>query len=324
MPDAPAIGMQLVQRGVETVAGTLVPATHRVPADMGSIEISTTIDRIRRRYAGSRATSHSSSSGLVHPTISYDEAGTYDYFAVLLQFFLATPVITGAGPDKVWTYTGAETDTLKRASLEVGGKDTWPAEERYAGCVGRVLDITWNKTDDWRFAQEYIAMRNTQGAKAAGLTLPSTLVPILGRLTRVYVDPTTIGTTSYGRGISGSIHLENRVSERFGSDGNDYSNRIAVMERTVTAGLVVEYDAVTLRDAWRSGTIQKLRVEAPGPSLGASNYNARLDIVGTWETSEIGEDDGIITLEHELTAQYDSGLASDIVGVVTCSLAATP
>lgn len=324
MPDAPSNRLQLLQRGFETTPGTLVAATHRVPADVGSIDFSPTIDRIRRRFAGSMATSHSSSSGLVHNSLSYEEAGTYDYLAVMLQSFLGPPVITGATADRTWTFTPSDSvDNLKRASFEIGGKDVWAAEEKLAGAVGTSLELTWNKTDDWRLAQEYVGVRNTQGAKTAALALP-TLVPILGKTTRVYIDPTTFGTTSFGRALSGSIRIENTTSERFGTDGNDYANRVAVLQRQVTASIVAEYDATTLRDSWRSGILQKLRVEAPGPSLGSTAYTARFDVPGTWETSELGDDDGVVTLEHELTAEYNATLAADIVAVIICSLTVSP
>lgn len=326
MPDAPITNLQVVQRGVEVTPGTLVAATHRAPIEPGSVSIGATIDRIRRRYSGSLATSHQSSSGLTHVTLSYDERGYYDYLAVLLRMFLApTAAGTGAGADKSWTFTPSDSaDNLTRMSHEIGGRDTWAAEEKISGCVGSTLEITWNKTDDWMCAVTVQGVRNTQAAKTGALTLPATLVPILGKLTRCYIDPTTFGTTSYGRALSGVIRIENAVAERFGTDGLDYPNRIAVLQRTVTSSLIVEYDATTIRDAWRAGTLQKLRVEAPGPALGASTYNARFDIAGTWETSEIGDDDGIVTLAHDYTAEYNTGLGADISALVVNSLAATP
>lgn len=326
MPDAPTTNLQVLQRGKETTPGTLVAATHRVPFEPGSLNFGPVIDRIRRRYSGSGATSHGSSSGLTHVTVGWDERGTYDYLAVLLETFIGSAVITGAGADKIWSFLPSDSapDGLKRHSLEIGGRDTWPSEEKIAGCVGASLEITWNKTDDWMLAVEMQGVRNTQGAKTAALTLPATLVPILGRTTRVFIDPTTFGSTSYGRALSGVIRIENTVSERFGTDGNDYPNRIVVLQRNVTASLIAEYDAVTLRDAWRNGTLQKLRIEAPGPALGASTYRTAFDIPGTWETSEIGDDDGIVTLSHDLTAEYNAAAAGDIGASVTSSLAAVP
>lgn len=326
MADAPITNLQIVQRGIESQAGTLVPATHRVPIEPGTVKLNNTIDIIRRRYSGSLATSHSSSAGLSHVGVAWDERGTYDYLAVLLSQFLA-PTVTGTGAqaDKTWTFDPNDTaDDLKRASIEVGGKDTWAEEEHLAGCVGSVLEIAWNKNDDWMLSVEYVGTRSTQAAKTGALTLPATLVPILGRLTKAYMDPTSFGSGAMGKAISGVVRIENILSPRFGADGNDYANRIAVLGRKVSASLVVEYDATTLRAAWRGQTVEKIRVEAPGPSLGGSTYNARLDVPGTFDTSEIGDDDGIVTLAHDLVATYDAGITADINATVVCSLAAIP
>lgn len=327
MADAPILNLEVVQRGIEATPGTLVAATHRVPFEPGSAELHNTIDRIRRRNSGSLATSHSSSSGLTHAALQYDERATFDFLAVNLASLLAPTVTgTGAGADKTWAFTPSDSvDNLKRASLELGGRDTWPAEEHIAGAIIRAWELTWDKTgEDWMQSIEWIGIRSTQAAKAGALTLPTTLVPILAKATRCYIDPTTFGSTSYGRALSGRIRVELETSERFGTDGNDYANRIAVLKRTVTASVVAEYDATTLRDAWRNGTLQKLRIANTGPSLGGSTYSAILDIPGTWETSDLGDDGGIITLEHELTAEYNATLTADISATIVNSIAAIP
>ena len=322
----PITALEVIQRATEVTPGTLVAATRRVQAEPGSIDLSPIEqDTIRRRYTGSLATSHQTSTGLERAGISYETRGYYDDLAIDLSMFLGPAVITGAGADKVWTFTPSDSaDTLKRMSYEVGGRDTWPSEEKLAGCVGSSLTITWSKEDDWMESLELLSMRNTQAAKAS-VTNPTTLVPILGRTTRLFVDPTTFGTTSQALGISGEITIETGVDRRYGTDGNAYANRIAVIgPRVVSCNFVAEYDAATLRTAWRAGTVQKVRIESPGPTLGSTTYNARFDIVGTFDTQTIGEDNGVITVEHELVATYDTTLAADIQAVVTCSLTALP
>lgn len=328
--EAPTTQLIIVQRGIEATAGTLVPATHRVPIEPGSVKLGNSIDYIRRRYSGSAATSHSSSPGLVHAGVSWEERGYYDYLAYLLSQVLA-PTITGTGasPDKTWVFTPSDTapDGLKRASLEVGGKDTWPEEEHLAGCVVRSLEITWDKTDDWRLAVEYVGTRSTQAAKTGALALPATMVPIRGLLTKCYIDASTFGSTLAGRAISGAIKIENQISERFGADGNEYPNRLVVLGRQVSATVVAEYDdpgGKAARAAWRNATLQKLRIKNTGPVLGGSFYDAQFDIPGTFETDELGDDDGIVTLEHSLVAEYNSTLTADIVATVVCSGAAIP
>lgn len=328
MADAPNLKLQVLQRGKEVTEGTAVAATHRVPFDPGSLEWDAGYDRIRRRYSGSAATSHSSSTGLQTPSVKWSENGTYDYLAVLLETFLGAATITdpNTDADKLWTFLPSDSspNNLVRHTLEIGGRDTWAEEEKFAGCVGKSLKITWNKSDDVKLAIEMASIRNSQASKTSSLTLPATLVPILGRLARVYIDTSTFGSTSFGRAIEGELTIENDLSQRFGSDGNDYANRIAVKGRTVTASLTVEYDATTLRSAWRAGTLEKLRLSFPGPTLGASTYGATFDIPGTWDASKQDDDDGIATIAMDLTAEYNSSLGADIKATVVCSIDAVP
>ncbi len=325
MPDAPIVNMQHLQRAKETTAGTLVTATRRVPADAGSVDLSAvTQGLIRRRFTGSLATSHSSSAGLQESGLAYEQHAFYDELALDFSTFLATPVITGAGADKTWTFTPSDTtDTLVRYSYEMGGTN-WPSDEKFSGCVGNTMSITWNKTDDWMQSIDLMSMRNTQASKAS-LAFPATLVPIIGKTTRLYIDTATFGTTAFLRGISGEINIETGVTRRYGTDGNDYPNRIALIgPRVVGCSLVVEYDATTLRTAWRDRTVQKVRIENTGPVLGASNYKATIDINGTFDAAQIDEDDGVITLALEMVAEYDTTLGADIKAVVVCSLTAIP
>ncbi len=329
MADAPSLRGQVLQRGKEVTAGTLVAATHRVPFEPGSLKWDPVYDRIRRRNSGSGATSHSSSTTLVHSGASWDERATYNFLAVLLETFLGAATITDphTSTDKNWAFLPSDTapDGVVRHSLEMGGLiGTWPEEEQMAGMVGKSLKIAWNKTDDVMLSVEMQGVRSTQGAKTGSLAIPAGLVPILGKLVRVYQDTSTFGSTSVGRAISGEITIENEVSERFGSDGNDYPNRIVVLGRNVTASMIVEYDATTDRVALRAGTLEKVRVAFPGPVLGGGNYDFRLDIPQTFDTSEIGDDDGVVTLAMDSTAEYNSSLGADIAATVVCAIAAVP
>lgn len=336
MADAPITRLQLVQAGGEAGAspGTAVAATHRVNVVPGSVRVGPDIAKIRRTYAGSLATSHDSSSGLVRPWLSYREMATYDRLVQTLSMFLKglgtaggsdiTP--TGGGADKTWAIVPPDaSDQLKRWTYEVGGRDTWPDEERFAGCVGDELTITWNKTSDVTLDVRVIGVRNTQTAKTAALTLPSGLVPILGRYALAYIDPTTYGSTAKGRAISGTIRIRQGTKQRYGADGHDYPNSVRLTDgRTITFAVRVEYDEQTLRAAWRNTTLERFRLEFPGPSLGGSNYNARFDLAGTFDAAEIDSDDGVVILAITGTGQYDSGNAAEIAATIVNSLAALP
>jgi hypothetical protein len=57
MADAPIKALQVVQRGVQASIGTGVAATHRVNINPGTAELDHNIEKIRRRFSGSLATS---------------------------------------------------------------------------------------------------------------------------------------------------------------------------------------------------------------------------------------------------------------------------
>lgn len=327
MADAPITNLEVVQRGVESAAGTLVAATHRVNIEPGSVKLGNGLDLIRRRYSGSAATGHSVSPGLSHVALGWDERASYDYLAVVLQATLApTTTGTGGGNDKSWAFLPSDTapDGLKRHSLELGGKDTWPESEHLAGCVVESLEITWNKSDDWMLAINYIGTKGTQAALTGALGMPSTLVPILGKLTKVWIDAATFGSTALGTAIKGKIAIKNVLSERFLSDGNDYPARIVVTGRQVSASLDVEYNAAAIRTAWRAQTLQKVRIGNQGPVLGGSFYSATFDIPGEWSAVQLGDDDGIITLGLDLVAEFNATLTADISATIVNSIAAVP
>lgn len=328
MADAPISRLQVLQSGPETTPGTLVAATNRVPFVPGSLRVGPDINTIRRINSGSLATSHGSSPGLQRPWLSYRERATYDRIVQVLAMFIKGGISgTGGAADKTWaTITPSDSaDDLKRYSYEIGGKDTWAEEEKLSGCVGDELTITWNKTDDVMLDVRLVAVRNTQAAKTGSLSIPAGLVPILGRLVRCYIDPTTLGSTSYGRAISGTIRVKQGTKQRYGSDGNDYPNSVRVTDgRQITFTLRVEYDTTTLRTAWRNRTIEKMRIEFPGPVLGGSNYNFRFDVVGTIDAAPIDEDEGVTILSISGTAEYDAGLAGDSSFTVVNSITALP
>lgn len=334
MADAPIQTLEVLQAGPETTPGTLVAATRRVITVPGQVRSGPDIPKIHRQYAGSLATSHSTSPGLQRPWVQWREPVSYDDVTRLFAMFLkglasaggSDLAPTGGGSDKTWTFLpGDAADLLKRYSFERGGKDTWPTELRFAGCVGDELTLTWNKTTDVTADVRLLSTQSTEGAKAAGLALPSAVVFVQGKTARVYADPTTFGSSSIGRAVSGTVRIKTGAAQRYGSDGNDYPNRVALVNRReVTFALRVEWDSSTLRDAWKNGTHEKLRLEFPGPVLGGSNYNLRIDFGGTFDDAPLDQDGGVTVLAIAGQGEYDAGLGSDVQVTLVNSLTALP
>lgn len=330
MPDAPIETLEVLQAGKETTAGTSVAATSRVHIEPGSLTWDDGYESVRRRYAGSLATSHATQLGLQRPTLSFRERVTYDHVVRLLSMSLKGGITgSGAGADKTWSaITPSDTtDNLNRYTMEVGGTDTWPEEEEIAGCIADEIEFSWAKSDNVPLMANVslLGMRIQQAAKTGALSFPATFVEILSRVARVYIDPTTIGTTSYARAISGSLRIGIGIEQRYGSDGNDYPNSVRVVgPRDIGLDLMVEYDSTVLRTARRAETLQKIRLEFPGPSLGASNYNLRFDYFGKIATHPLGTDGGVKVLNLTTVGEYDSGTTAEITATAVNTLTALP
>jgi hypothetical protein len=328
MADAPIKALQVVQRGVQASIGTGVAATHRVNINPGTAELDHNIEKIRRRFSGSLATSHQGTqSGPETYGVLWEERLTYDGIVAILQSLLApTTAGTGAGADKVWAFTPSDNaDNVKRHTLELGGKDTWPSEFQLVDCIVKSLEITFAKNQPWMGRVEYRGKTLTEQAKTAALSMPTTLVEILGKTTSIAIDPTTIGNSVQGQLVSGSLKIEAGVEERMNMDGTAGPSRVSITgERTVTGLFVVEYNAALLRTAWKNSTYEKCRIKSTGPTLGGSTYLAQLDVYGTIDAAPIRWDGNVATLELSVTAEYDNSVAADIVASITNSLAAIP
>jgi len=320
MTAAPDTVLEVVQAAIEDTAGTAVAATHVVdhtaPADLdfgGKV--------IRIRNSGSRATSHRSYLVQKDVKLGLSFPATFDRLPWWLNFFLA-PVTSGTGATApyTWAFTTISdtTDNLASGTFEVGGRDTWPDESQVAGCRGLSLEIDMKLGDVWRCKAELIGKTHTPQAKTSALTAAASLVDILTDLTKVYIDPTTIGSTQMtGRVISANVKMALGMAQRHTMDGAVTPYRVGfVGNREVTAKIVAEFDSDDQYDAWDAQTLQKVRLAATGPSLGGSNYGANLDLYGTWEAVKLGDDGGVRTMELDLTGEYDSTAGSDIEATI--------
>lgn len=329
---APIHVLDLAQVGIEATRGTLVAATRILDMDPGGAVLKRSATVIRVRNAGSLATSHRSYPG--RDIISIEVAGTWTYNWAPWWFnhFLGPLAAgTGATADKLWAFTSTEisdtADNLKSSSWEVSGKDTRPGEYKVAGVMGQKLSLSIKQDQPWTYKATLIGQVVTIAAKTGALSAAATITDVLGTLTKVYIDTSSaFGTTQRaGAVVSADIDITVGTNPRYTLDGQRNPFRMAVTgNRQISAKLVVEYDAQTEYTAAHAGTAKRVRIKATGPTLGASTYICQLDLPGTWDSHEFGDDDGVVTEQMTLTGQYDTTPASDIAAQIVTDSATLP
>lgn len=326
--------LDVAQVGIETSRTSgLIAATAILDHDPGGVVLKRNPNIIRIRNAGSLATSHRTYPGRDQVAIEVSGTWSYNWAPWWFNHFLG-PLATGAGgaADKTWTFDSSVVsdiaDNLKSSSWELGGKDTRPAEYKVAGCVGQSLSLSIKQDAAWTYKATLIGTALTIAAKTGALSNVATMMDVLGTLTKVYLNGTgsAFGVTQLtGTVISADIDIKLGSAERFSLDGQRNPTRVAIIgPRDVSAKIVMEYDAQTAYTAAHAATAERLRIEALGPALGGGTYKCRLDIPGAFEVVDFGDDDGVVTQELTLGAQYDATPAADVAAVVVNGAAALP
>jgi hypothetical protein len=333
---APVGPLKVVQMGIEATRGTAVAATAILDMAENSGQLNRSPSIIRIRNAGSFATSHRTYPGRDIISVDIEGPWTYNWAPNWFNLFLGPLAAgTGAGADKVWAFTGTANtvisdigDNLKSATLEVGGKDTWPSEYQLKGCVGTKLELTMAQDKEWRYKATLLALLDTPQAKTAALAYAAGIVDVLGTTTKVYLNTTgtAFGTTQkVGSVLSGTITIDVGANARYTLDSLRSPFRVSVTgARKISAKIVAEYDGQAEYTATHAATAQRVRVKEIGPVLGGSTYICQLDLPGTWDTFTVGKDGDVITEEMELIGQYDAvaGTVADVGASVTTSNAA--
>jgi hypothetical protein len=319
---APITSLQIAQAGLETTRGTAVAATRVLDVVPGSVKPARDPHLVLVRRAGSLATAHSAWPGRDEPKLDLELPLSYDYLPFLLNLTLGpltTP--TGAGADKTWTFDSTvisdTADNLKSATIEVGGRDSWPSGLIYAGCVGTKLDLSAKVGEAWSAKLSVVPQSLAKGNLTTGLSVMSNIQYVLATGTKAYIDPTTFGTTQRATVLSAEISFDIGVEARWYLSGSRAPGRVAVTgPRAITAKIVAEWDSITEFDATHAATIRKVRLETTGATLGSSAYRFTLDLPGVWESHVLAADGGVITEELSLRALYDATLGADVKAVV--------
>lgn len=329
---APLHALAVAQVGLESSRGTAVPATAVLEMDPFGATVSRNPNLIRIRKAGSLATAHRTDVG--KDEIGVDVTGTFTYQWAPWWFNLALGALasgTGAGANKTWTFDSSvvsdSADTLKSATFELGGADTWPGEYQVAGCVLQKLSLSIKPDAPWMYSASLLGKAVTVQAKTSSLSVVSGVKSVLGTGTKAYFDTSSaFGTTQRtGTVISADIDIELGVDRRYTLDGARTPYRIAVTgPRKIGAKIVTEYAAQSDYTSTHAATAQRIRLVATGASLGTGNYAVTIDLPGVYSAITLGNDNGVITQELTLEGQYDATPAADIAAVVVTDSATLP
>ena len=327
---ASVVPVTVLQAGAEGTAGTLAAATHAVDHVPGSGKLKRDIKKIVLTNAGSYAGSHRSYTGQETSTLSYTAPATYDRLVVpFLMVLNGTATASGTAANKTWDFTTISdtTDDLKRFSFELGGPN-WPSDQFLSGVAATSLEIDIKHDSVWEYKLEGVGEELTLGTRTSALSVPTTLVDILGTNTKVYIDTAggTVGTTQVvGTVVSANIKLGTGITPRHTLDGIATPYRTARSGRRSTeATLVIEYASQTEYTAWAAGTVRKVRIEATGPALGTGTYKATINLYGPWNELEVDDDGDVKTLALTLRGQYDSTAAAEVTATLVNSISATP
>jgi hypothetical protein len=225
----------------------------------------------------------------------------------------ATP--TGTGP-YVWTFSPANTDTVKLGTLYWGD----PNEQIFQGAGSTLEELTISANAD----SEDVVMLDASGsttfpAKVSAPTWPSQVqaVELVPQDMQLWIDTATIGTTAItGRLISVEISLTNNISLKRRANGPASAltyNGIGRGRRHLEMNLVMEFEDQTQYDQWVAGTTLKTRVRMNGPLISGSDYHYfQTDIYGPFDGFDweiVADTNRTVSLtiisEYDATTGYD-------------------
>lgn len=310
-----------VRAALETTRGTPINPTRILENTEFSHTPSLLAIRPRERR-GSYFAYYRAAAGREQHTFTMGGNLSYNQFAWLGQVFVKGGVTgTGAGADKTYAYVpSSATDDLKSFTAEWGYDTTLSAGQpgfRLPFSVGDSLTVTFDKSsaEGVTFSADFhspkgISQITTFGGSPTALTTQA-MVPTQ---TAVFIDPTTIGTT-----------LDQYVSVAEWQLTHDWTdldtlNQTSAAQDTFRVGardwtltLTRYYINDNELDRYVDKAARKIRIVSTGPSLGASNYKATLDLYGVLDTDgySVAGVDGLIMETLKYVPIYDSTATTD-------------
>lgn len=238
----------------------------------------------------------------------------------------------GAGADKLWTFVpSAATDDLKSATIQLGYTDglgaTAPAV-KVNGLLGDVLVLKWDKAGDGIVTFDSTMIGTSAAAQITAFTgaLTDRVVTLASAInTQVYIDTTTIGTTTDFAVMDATWTLNNGYKPLFTL--NNATNPTALLRPSARAwkldvtryygiyGGAASADAEW--DAYIAKTVRKVRIKTVGATLGATNYIIQLDLYGVYTAMSNAETNDFGVQKFTLEPIYDVATTTDFQLLVT-------
>lgn len=184
---------------------------------------------------------------------------------------------TGSTPPG-YTYTLAQnvtTDDLSTFTLKAGDPGN---PLKFSRCVVNQATFRFNPQPGgettWRMTAEVWAI--FQGPTTFDSPTDTVRNRVLARGTKVFIDPTTLGTTQLTNAVrSGEFTINNNIEEKFFSENiTDPHTDFARGSQVVTGSLVMEYLNDTEFNNMRNGTVRKIRISKDGDQIGTTPTTA--------------------------------------------------
>ncbi len=296
--DHPSV-LQVIQLGVESTAGSAVPASKRLRSMRVTLQPQANIDEFIP-------------SGYKYPVLtamnqewtaaSFEGEPTYQEiiypFSSIINGATASAVGTAAsGTAFVWNFSSNTTalDTPKTYTIERGDSN---AARRFAHGLFNSITIDVSRTDT-AINGDMVGHRLESGIALSGTAVELPLTPILGNQFKLYLEDSqaALGTAS---ALQRAFNLNISIGPRhtpiwpINSDNASFATTVEGMapglqvQLTLGAGSVGFEDMMTVM---RNGSRKFLRAEAIGGSIaGTSNYKFTFDFSGEVTAAPTMED----------------------------------
>lgn len=324
--------LRKLQFGVESTAGTAVPATFKL---VGEGTYKPIIERTFEEYPrGVRAmVTDGGFATMKGSELEFSGNLTFEEILLPLNSGLVTVVASGAGP---YTYdfdpdlTAAQTIKTYTAEFVVDDGSTKHYQREAAHMITKELEIEIK-------ANELATMKMSMFGRAEQTsTMTGSLTPLTGRtavpsnLFKVYVDTTGAGlggTQKTGLVRVASLKLDFGNEPDYTLDGRADLDMTGNQPQTFTGtlDLTMEHnaDAATEIAAWRAGTKRFIRLKADNGLAAGANKAITFDGCYVYtDAPEFSEDSGVEIVTMKMQLEYDATWAKAFNAIVINGLTA--
>jgi hypothetical protein len=320
--------LRKIQLGKETTAGTAVAAT-TIWRGEGVLTDERTME-FPAEDVGLYAPTDRMYIPKIGATLSMDDTpATFEQLVYVLSGCISkvtSGTADGAGSGKIWTYNVASTAAPSQQLFTIEmGDDNRVDEMEYA--YVEKFSLKGAKGEAVMMAADWRGRQATDAEFTGALAIP-TVEEILFSKGKLYIDPTTIGTTQKTATWLGfSLEIPGGWKAVWTGDGNLYFTQTVykgTRDEEMTGELTLEHDASAEAEitAARAGTLRLVRLLFNGTALTtAATYTYKtLKIDMAIKYTEIPaiedqEEDDIVTLPFKVVYNSTAALLAQIVVV---------